>query len=123
MSFGHARNVTKPGSTTKLSPATKTCIRSVTHTPWKHGDRASSQAGYTALRSAELFGESMFHRVTDASKIALAGLVEQLKRQRFILLDTQWLTSHLLQFGAIEVSRAKYLELLERALNLERSFL
>jgi leucyl/phenylalanyl-tRNA---protein transferase len=61
--------------------------------------------------------------VTDASKIALAGLVEQLKRQRFILLDTQWLTSHLLQFGAIEVSRAKYLELLERALNLERSFL
>ena len=64
----------------------------------------------------------MFHRVTDASKIALAGLVEQLKRQRFILLDTQWLTSHLLQFGAIEVSRAKYLELLERAVNLKRTF-
>jgi leucyl/phenylalanyl-tRNA--protein transferase len=64
----------------------------------------------------------MFHRVADASKIALAGLVEQLKRQRFILLDTQWLTSHLLQFGAIEVSRAKYLELLERAVNLKRTF-
>jgi Leu/Phe-tRNA-protein transferase len=46
-----------------------------------------------------------------------------LKHQRFILLDTQWLTSHLLQFGAIEVSRAKYLELLERALGLKRSFL
>src|SRR5947207_5303328 len=68
------------------------------------------------------FGESMFHRVTDASKIALAGLVEQLKRQHFILLDTQWLTSHLLQFGAVEVSRAEYLELLERAVNLKRSF-
>ena len=65
----------------------------------------------------------MFHRVSDASKIALAELVEQLQRQHFILLDTQWLTSHLLQFGAIEVSRAKYLELLERALNLERRFL
>ena len=61
--------------------------------------------------------------MTDASKIALVGLVERLKRQCFILLDTQWLTSHLLQFGAIEVSRAKYLELLEDALNLERSFL
>jgi leucyl/phenylalanyl-tRNA---protein transferase len=69
------------------------------------------------------FGESMFHRVTDASKIALAALVEQLKRQRFVLLDTQWLTPHLLQFGAIEVSRAEYLELLERAVNLKRSFL
>jgi len=69
------------------------------------------------------FGESMFHRVTDASKIALAALVEQLKRQRFVLLDTQWLTPHLLQFGAVEVSRGEYLELLERAVNLKRSFL
>ena len=68
------------------------------------------------------FGESMFHRVTDASKIALAALVEQLKRQRFVLLDTQWLTPHLLQFGAVEISRAKYLELLERAINLKRTF-
>ena len=69
------------------------------------------------------FGESMFHRITDASKVALAALVEQLRRQRFVLLDTQWLTSHLLQFGAMEISRAEYLELLERALNLKRSFL
>src|SRR6266850_3576335 len=68
------------------------------------------------------FGESMFHRVTDASKIALAALVEQLKRQRFVLLDTQWLTPHLLQFGAVEISRAEYLALLERAVNLKRSF-
>ena len=69
------------------------------------------------------FGESMFHRVTDASKIALAGLVEQLKRQRFVLLDTQWLTPHLLQFGAVEVARPEYLELLDRAVSLKRSFL
>ncbi len=88
---------------------------------WQKGKLAGGLYG-VAIGGA-FFGESMFHRVTDASKIALAGLVEQLKRQRFILLDTQWLTSHLLQFGATEVSRAKYLELLERALNLERSFL
>jgi leucyl/phenylalanyl-tRNA--protein transferase len=88
---------------------------------WQKGKLAGGLYG-VAIGGA-FFGESMFHDVTDASKIALAGLVERLKRQRFILLDTQWLTSHLLQFGAIEVSRAKYLELLEDALNLERSFL
>lgn len=68
------------------------------------------------------FGESMFHEVTDASKVALAALVERLKEREFILLDTQWLTPHLVQFGAIEVSRAKYLELLEQALSLQRTF-
>jgi len=88
---------------------------------WQKGKLAGGLYG-VAIGGA-FFGESMFHRVTDASKIALAALVEQLKRQRFILLDTQWLTAHLLQFGAIEVSRAKYLELLDRALNLKRSFL
>jgi leucyl/phenylalanyl-tRNA--protein transferase len=87
---------------------------------WQKGKLAGGLYG-VAIGGA-FFGESMFHRVTDASKIALAGLVEQLKRQRFILLDTQWLTSHLLQFGAIEVSRAKYLELLDRAVNLKRTF-
>ena len=88
---------------------------------WQEGKLAGGLYGVAI--GAAFFGESMFHRVTDASKIALAALVEQLKRQRFILLDTQWLTSHLLQFGAIEVSRAKYLELLDRALSLKRSFL
>jgi leucyl/phenylalanyl-tRNA---protein transferase len=87
---------------------------------WQKGKLAGGLYGVAI--GAAFFGESMFHRVADASKIALAGLVEQLKRQRFILLDTQWLTSHLLQFGAIEVSRAKYLELLERAVNLKRTF-
>src|SRR5436305_473538 len=88
---------------------------------WQKGKLAGGLYG-VAIGGA-FFGESMFHRVTDASKIALAGLIGQLKRQHFILLDTQWLTSHLLQFGAIEVSRAKYLELLDSALNLKRSFL
>ncbi|HET7227760.1 MAG TPA: leucyl/phenylalanyl-tRNA--protein transferase [Chthoniobacterales bacterium] len=88
---------------------------------WQKGKLAGGLYG-VAIGGA-FFGESMFHDVTDASKIALAGLVERLKHQRFILLDTQWLTSHLLQFGAIEISRAKYLELLERALGLKRSFL
>jgi leucyl/phenylalanyl-tRNA---protein transferase len=88
---------------------------------WHKGKLAGGLYG-VAIGGA-FFGESMFHRVTDASKIALAGLVEHLNRQRFTLLDTQWLTAHLLQFGAVEISRAKYLALLDRALNLKRTFL
>jgi leucyl/phenylalanyl-tRNA--protein transferase len=62
------------------------------------------------------FGESMFHRVTDASKVALYALVERLRERGFQLLDTQWVTPHLEQFGAIEIRRAHYLRLLKQAL-------
>ena len=62
------------------------------------------------------FGESMFHRETDASKVALAALVDRLQRRSFALLDVQWVTPHLAQFGATEIPRKKYLELLQRAL-------
>ena len=55
------------------------------------------------------FGESMFHKVTDASKIALVFLVEFLKEQNFQLLDCQYLNPHLLQFGAYEVTQEEYL--------------
>ena len=47
----------------------------------------------------------MFHRVTDASKVALVALVERLRARGFTLLDTQWVTPHLEQFGAIEIPR------------------
>ena len=68
------------------------------------------------------FGESMFHHVREASKVALLGLVERLRSQKFVLLDTQWLTPHLQQFGAIEIPRAEYLHLLASAVNIPRSF-
>jgi len=68
------------------------------------------------------FGESMFHRVSGASKIALWALVERLRARRFTLLDTQWLTPHLEQFGAKEISRALYLHLLNQAIDLPRTF-
>jgi leucyl/phenylalanyl-tRNA--protein transferase len=64
----------------------------------------------------------MFHRVTDASKITLVALVEHLRARKFILLDTQWLTPHLQQFGGIQVSRTHYLLLLRRAIDLPRKF-
>jgi len=68
------------------------------------------------LRGA-FFGESMFHRVKDASKVALAALVERLVGNGFTLLDVQWVTDHLAQFGAIEVPKEEYLQLLSRALS------
>ena|SRR6266404_3243481 len=77
---------------------------------------------YGVAVGGAFFGESMFHRVRDASKVALVGLVERLRARRFTLLDTQWITPHLEQFGAIEIPRSKYLKLLARAIDLPRKF-
>jgi len=74
-----------------------------------------------AVRGA-FFGESMFHHVTDASKVALAALVERLRAQGFRLLDVQWVTPHLEQFGAIEIPRDVYLKRLEDALRVKVEF-
>ncbi|MEO8070876.1 MAG: leucyl/phenylalanyl-tRNA--protein transferase [Acidobacteriota bacterium] len=62
------------------------------------------------------FGESMFHRKTDASKVALVALVERLKRQKFTLLDVQWTNPHLDRFGAIAIPRTRYMRMLRDAL-------
>ena len=62
------------------------------------------------------FGESMFSRKPDASKVALIHLIEWLRANDFVLLDTQWMTDHLRQFGGMEVPREEYLNLLAEAL-------
>jgi leucyl/phenylalanyl-tRNA---protein transferase len=62
------------------------------------------------------FGESMYSKKTGASKIALVALVERLRERGFSLLDTQWMTDHLTQFGGFEMSRRKYLAALGKAL-------
>ncbi len=74
---------------------------------------------YGVKLGAAFFGESMFSRARDASKVALVRLVEVLKRDGFTLLDTQFLTAHLAGFGAVEVPRERYLTLLEKALSHE----
>lgn len=71
---------------------------------------------YGVQLEGAFFGESMFSRKTDASKIALVHLVEWLREQDITLLDTQWMTEHLTQFGGVEVSRDAYLELLAEAI-------
>jgi leucyl/phenylalanyl-tRNA--protein transferase len=77
---------------------------------------------YGVALGGAFFGESMFHRVADASKVALAALVERLRARGFVLLDTQWVTGHLAQFGACEIPRRRYLTLLKQALAVDASF-
>ena len=77
---------------------------------------------YGVSLGGAFFGESMFHSATDASKVALVGLVERLRARGFVLLDTQWVTPHLAQFGGIEIRRAEYLERLAAALPLPCRF-
>jgi leucyl/phenylalanyl-tRNA---protein transferase len=81
---------------------------------WLDGDLAGGL--YGVCLGGAFFGESMFHRVTDASKVALASLVEHLRTREFHLLDTQWTTPFLETFGAIEIPRDEYLARLEKAL-------
>jgi len=87
---------------------------------WKDGKLAGGL--YGVATGAAFFGESMFHRVTDASKMALLALVEHLRARKFTLLDTQWITPHLKQFGAIEIPRERYLKMLRSAIDLLRRF-
>jgi leucyl/phenylalanyl-tRNA--protein transferase len=74
---------------------------------------------YGVRLGAAFFGESMFSRERDASKVALVHLVDALRRGGFTLLDTQFITAHLARFGAIEIVRAQYLTLLNQALGRE----
>lgn len=68
------------------------------------------------------FGESMFHRARDASKIALVHLVARLRAGGYRLLDTQYVTDHLKTFGAVEVSKRRYHRMLEDAITGEADF-
>jgi leucyl/phenylalanyl-tRNA--protein transferase len=71
---------------------------------------------YGVALGGAFFGESMFSRATDASKVALVHLVARLKRGGYLLLDAQFITQHLARFGALEVPRAKYRRQLATAL-------
>jgi leucyl/phenylalanyl-tRNA--protein transferase len=77
---------------------------------------------YGVSLGAVFFGESMFSRENDASKVALVHLVARLRLGGFRLLDTQFLTPHLARFGGIEISRARYHRLLAEALSYRAVF-
>lgn len=87
---------------------------------WDGSDLAGGVYGVTL--GGAFFGESMFSRRTDASKVALAYLVDRLQRGGFRLFDAQFLTAHLATLGAIEIPRAAYHVLLREALSLAADF-
>jgi leucyl/phenylalanyl-tRNA--protein transferase len=83
-------------------------------------DAEGLQGGlYGVALPGVFFGESMFSRKTDASKIALVALVGRLRDTGFSLLDTQWMTPHLRQFGGYELRRRDYLAALQTALQVD----
>jgi leucyl/phenylalanyl-tRNA--protein transferase len=90
--------------------------RGIAHTVEVWDDNELIGGLYGLAIGAAFFGESMFHRRTDASKMAMAHLVERLKAGGFELLDTQFLTDHLASLGGIEIPRAEYEDSLSRAL-------
>jgi leucyl/phenylalanyl-tRNA--protein transferase len=69
------------------------------------------------------FGESMFFRESNASKVAFHFLIETLRANNYILLDTQFINDNVLRYGAIEIPRTDYMERLKKALQLNRKFL
>ena len=87
---------------------------------WFNGELVGGLFGI-ALGGA-FFGESMFHKKRDASKIALAHLVARLIKGHFRLLDTQFITPHLQSLGAVEIDRTTYLTHLDQALEIDADF-
>jgi leucyl/phenylalanyl-tRNA---protein transferase len=87
---------------------------------WRDGRLVGGTYG-VALGGA-FMAESMFHRETDASKVALAALVSRLQKRGFMLLDVQYLTPHLESLGAVEITRREYERRLEQAVSLPCTF-
>jgi leucyl/phenylalanyl-tRNA--protein transferase len=87
---------------------------------WHQGELVGGLYGVSL--GAAIFGESMFSRVSDASKVALVNLVARLRSGGFRLLDTQFVTPHLAQFGALEITRGRYHRLLAEALRYRADF-
>jgi leucyl/phenylalanyl-tRNA--protein transferase len=88
---------------------------------WDRGDLIGGLYGVRI--GGAFFGESMFSRATDASKIALAHLVARLRLGGFRLLDTQFITAHLARFGAVEIPRAEYRARLAEAIDAPAAWL
>ncbi|MBM3495040.1 MAG: leucyl/phenylalanyl-tRNA--protein transferase, partial [Armatimonadetes bacterium] len=88
---------------------------------WRDGRLVGGTYGLAL--GAAFMAESMFRRETDASKVALAALVQRLRERGYGLLDAQYMTPHLASLGAVRIPGGVYYALLQEALKLERTFL
>ena len=89
---------------------------------WSPGGSELAGGLYGLAMGGAFFAESKFHRARDASKVALVSLIHRLIARRFGLLEVQYLTDHLRQFGTIEVSHRVYMNRLEKSLDLPARF-
>ena len=87
---------------------------------WHEGKLAGGL--YGVHLGGAFFGESMFHHETDASKVALMALIERMRVRGLSLLDIQWVTPHLAQFGAVEIPREEYLRRLNNVIDAPAGF-
>ena len=87
---------------------------------WRNGELAGGLYGVSM--GGAFFGESMFHRQRDASKVALVALIERLRDRKYVLLDTQTCTEHLKRFGCAEISAREYAARLREALKHDCRF-
>ena len=88
---------------------------------WQNSELVGGLYGVSI--GAAFFGESMFHKKTDASKVALVHLVQRLNERKYELLDSQATTNHLRKFGCVDIPAEEYMNKLDRALQKTRSFL
>ena len=89
---------------------------------WTRGEAELAGGLYGLAIGGAFFAESKFHRVRDASKVAVVTLARRLAESGFDLLEVQYLTEHLAQFGTIEVSHREYMRRLEAALAVDARF-
>ena len=99
------------------------CAHSVEAWPaGRVGQGAPSGGVYGVTIGGAFFAESMFHRATDAGKVALVYLVERLAARGFVMCDVQWTIENLYRFGAFDMPRVQYLGMLVRAITADCSF-
>jgi len=113
--------------TTWINPLIKESFTDLYNHGYAHSVEAWDSKGlagglYGVAYKGAFFGESMFYKRSNASNRLIVKLFEILKRNRFILIDIQMMTTHFKTFGAVDISKRVYLELLERAMKAERKF-
>jgi leucyl/phenylalanyl-tRNA--protein transferase len=87
---------------------------------WQDGELAGGL--YGVAYNGAFFGESMFYKINNASKVSVVKMYETLKKNKYVLCDIQMMTPHFETFGAIEISKRAYLEILERAMTMKCAF-
>lgn len=128
MEFCSKRGKDFPSEDTWISPAiievyTQLHNLGFAHSVEAYYDKELVGGLYGVSLGGAFMGESMFHTMTNASKISLVFLIEHLKSRNFKLLDCQYMTSHLASFGATYISRQSYLSRLEKALAVPARFI